>query len=178
MAKYVFPAVFHPEEEGGFSIFFPDIEGCYTQGDSVEEGLEMANDVLPLMLTNYEDHQREIPVPSAINDLEIAKGDFATLISCDTTLYRRLMNNLAVKKAEGDTTVGDPGEWNNSITTKDAAWVDNTTYQKAYMTFSTGGRDLGSQYKGVNEVAFYYTDKTGVVYESVVKASSANHPTK
>ena len=98
MAKYIFPAVFHPEEEGGFSIVFPDIEGCYTQGENVAEGLEMAGDVLPLMLTAYEDSNKEIPVPSAINDLKIDEGDFATLISCDTAIYRRSMDNLTVKK--------------------------------------------------------------------------------
>ena len=98
MAKYIFPAIFHPEEEGGFSIAFPDIEGCYTQGETVAEGMEMAGDVLPLMLTAYEDSMKEIPAPTAINDLVIAEGDFATLISCDTSVYRQLMNNLTVKK--------------------------------------------------------------------------------
>lgn len=29
--KYVYPAVFHAEPEGGYTIFFPDIEGCLSQ---------------------------------------------------------------------------------------------------------------------------------------------------
>ena len=98
MSKYIFPAIFHPEEEGGYSICFPDLEGCFTQGNSVAEGLAMAEDVLPLMLTAYEDSRREIPSPSAINDLQIEAEDFATLVSCDTTVYRRLMDNMAVKR--------------------------------------------------------------------------------
>ena len=55
--KYVYPAIFHPEKEGGFSIFFPDIEGCYTQGDTMVEAVEMAEDALNLMLWDKEENK-------------------------------------------------------------------------------------------------------------------------
>ncbi len=97
MAKYVYPAVFTPEEEGYF-IDFPDFDSCYTQGKDIQEGIRMAEDVLSLMLTHFEDEHKEIPNPSAINDLPVSDGAFTTYISCDTTVYRRLMNNTAVKK--------------------------------------------------------------------------------
>lgn len=98
MAKYVFPAVFHSAEEGGFCISFPDIEGCYTQGEDIADGLKMAEDALALMLTEYEDSHKEVPVPSKINSLILSDGDFASYVSCDTTLYRRMLNSMAVKK--------------------------------------------------------------------------------
>jgi len=98
MAKYIYPAIFTPEENGKFSIDFPDIDGCFTCGDNLADGLEMANDALALMLTHYEDKKHEIPVASSINDLTIKNGEFATYISCDTAVYRRLMNNMSVKK--------------------------------------------------------------------------------
>ncbi len=98
MAKYIYPAIFTPEANGQFSICFPDIENCFTCGDNLEDGMNMAEDVLSLMLTQLEDKGREIPAPTAINDLSTENGAFATYISCDTTAYRRLMNNMAVKK--------------------------------------------------------------------------------
>lgn len=98
MAKYIYPALFTPEDEGRFSITFPDIDGCYTCGDSLADGIEMAQDALALMLTHLEDEAQKIPVPSAINDLTVENGAFVTYISCDTSVYRRLMNNTAVKK--------------------------------------------------------------------------------
>lgn len=61
MAKYIYPAVFTPEEDGGYSINFPDIESCYTSAETLEEGLDMANDVLCLMLYDMEENGREIP---------------------------------------------------------------------------------------------------------------------
>lgn len=98
MAKYIYPAIFTPEEGGIYSITFPDISGCYTCGDDLADGIEMAQDALALMLTHLEDEKREIPSPSAINSLIVEKDAFVTYISCDTTVYRRLMNNTAVKK--------------------------------------------------------------------------------
>lgn len=95
-----FPIYIHvpPEENGQFSICFPDIENCFTCGDNLENRISMAEDVLSLMLTHLEDKERKIPAASAINDLATENGAFATYISCDTTAYRRLMNNTAVKK--------------------------------------------------------------------------------
>lgn len=97
MAKYIYPAVFTPKENGYF-INFPDFDSCYTQGKNLEDSIHMAEDVLALMLTQFEDKHCEIPKPSAINDLIIESGAFTSYISCDTTVYRRLLNNTAVKK--------------------------------------------------------------------------------
>ena len=55
MGKYVYPAVFTPEEAGKYSVYFPDIDGCYTCGDDLADGMEMAEDALALMLTHLED---------------------------------------------------------------------------------------------------------------------------
>ena len=33
--KYVYPAVFTPEDNGQFSVNFPDLESCYTCGDDL-----------------------------------------------------------------------------------------------------------------------------------------------
>ena len=94
--KYIFPAVF--TEEDGYSVDFPDLDGCFTCGSTLEEALAMANDALSLMLVHYEDEHREIPSPSSIKDISVSDNEFVTLIQCDTIQYRRLLNNSAVKK--------------------------------------------------------------------------------
>jgi len=97
MSKYIYPAIFVPEE-GKYDIEFPDLPGCSTCGDDLQDALNMAKDALALMLTDMEDNREEIPEASLINSLDIPEGAFATLISCDTMQYRRLLNNIAVKK--------------------------------------------------------------------------------
>ena len=49
MAKYVYPAVFTHEAEGGYSITFPDLPDCATSAETLEEGIEMAADALCLI---------------------------------------------------------------------------------------------------------------------------------
>ena len=98
MAKYAYPAIFTPEEDGSYSIIFPDLEGCYTCGESLQDGIEMAEDALALVLYGYEKDAREIPVPSAPAALPLNKGEFVNYIACDTMEYRKMYNNRAVKK--------------------------------------------------------------------------------
>lgn len=98
MAKYAYPAIFTPEEDGTYSIDFPDLEGCYTCGDSIEDGLEMAEDALALVLYGYEKDGREIPAPSAPSSLTLSGNEFVNYVACDTMAYRKMYNNKAVKK--------------------------------------------------------------------------------
>ena len=98
MAKYIYPAVFTPEKEGGYSVSFPDVDGCFTCGDTLEEALAMAKDALSLMLVDMEDERREIPKVSEINSLKMKKNEFASLIFADTMVYRQTLNNAAIKK--------------------------------------------------------------------------------
>ncbi len=87
MAKYSYPAVFTPEKDGGYSITFPDLEGCYTCGDDIADSLKMVKDVLTLMLYSYESDGRAIPAPSAAADIPLADGEFVNFIICDTFSY-------------------------------------------------------------------------------------------
>lgn len=98
MAKYAYPAIFTPEESGGYSIIFPDIDGCYTCGDSLEDGIEMAEDALALVLYGYEKDKRTIPSPSDRTTISLDDGDFINYIACDTMAYRKMYNSQAVKK--------------------------------------------------------------------------------
>lgn len=97
MAKYIYPAVFS-EEDDGYAVNFPDLEGCFTCGDTLAEALYMAEDVLSLMLVEYEDEKKEIPAPSNVKSIPTAENEFVNLVSCDTEKYRRLLKKTAVKK--------------------------------------------------------------------------------
>lgn len=98
MAKYVYPAIFTPEEDGGYSINFPDLEGCYTCGDNLADGIEMAKDALALVLYGYEIDKKDFPAPSPLSSFKTTDGSFVNYVACDTMVYRKLYNNKAVKK--------------------------------------------------------------------------------
>ncbi len=112
MAKYVYPAVFEPEDGGAYSVYFPDVEGCYTSGETLAEAFEMAEDALALMLYDYEQSGRALPSVSKLENVTTANGSFVNYIACDTIEYQKRYNTKAVKK-----TLSIP-EWLNEAATK------------------------------------------------------------
>ena len=98
MNRYSYPAVFTPEENGAYSVYFPDFESCYTCGDNLPDAIMMSEDALAFTLYDYERNGKPIPEPSCIQDIELEKGEFVNFIACDTLYYRKKHSNSAVKK--------------------------------------------------------------------------------
>ena len=97
MARYIYPAVF-TKEESFYTVRFPDLESCYTQGDSLQDAYEMASDILCLTLYNLEESKKKIPAPSDPAKIKTTGSGFVSLIACDTIEYRRYYDNKSVKK--------------------------------------------------------------------------------
>ena len=88
MAKYVYPAVFTEDENGLYSVNFPDLESCYTGGNSLVNAMEMAEDVLTMVLADAEKDGTPIPNATPIRQIAFNDGSFVTLILCDTEGYK------------------------------------------------------------------------------------------
>lgn len=94
--KYVYTAIF-TQEECGYSVEFPDLD-IATSGETLTEAMEMAKDALCLMLYDMEESGEAIPTATDITAITCEKGQFVSLIECDTIEYRRFYNSKAVKK--------------------------------------------------------------------------------
>lgn len=97
MAKYAYPAIF-TKEETGYSVSFPDIDGCFTCGDTLPDAMKMAEDALCLMLYDHEEDGELIPPASDIKAVQAETKEIVSLVCCDTIEYRKLYDNKAVKK--------------------------------------------------------------------------------
>ncbi|MBZ4687479.1 MAG: antitoxin HicB [Clostridia bacterium] len=56
--------VLYPAEEGGYVIEIPSLPGCISQGETVQEALEMIQDAKKLWLETAIEDNIEIPEPS------------------------------------------------------------------------------------------------------------------
>ena len=70
--KYVYPAVFTPEDSGQFSVNFPDLESCYTCGDDLDDAMEMAKECLALQLKGLRQDGDDFPMPSPLDKVDPA----------------------------------------------------------------------------------------------------------
>lgn len=66
-----YPARFDPAPEGGFVVTFRDLPEAITQGDSHEEAMEMATDVLTETMDFYFEDRLEVPLPSPAQEGEV-----------------------------------------------------------------------------------------------------------
>lgn len=66
--KIEYPAIVTPAEEGGYLVDFPDFQGeAFTEGDTLDEALSNAADVLALILEDRRDRGRPVPAPGRID---------------------------------------------------------------------------------------------------------------
>lgn len=94
--KYVYPVIFEDAEEGGYVVTVPDIPCCFTQGEDMADAIFMAEDVIAMMLADYEDRGEAVPTPSKIEDIKT--NGVVSLVRADTDEWRKLVDNKAVKK--------------------------------------------------------------------------------
>ncbi|PIY32412.1 MAG: type II toxin-antitoxin system HicB family antitoxin [Candidatus Infernicultor aquiphilus] len=73
MKTYRFSVVVEKDEEGYFA-FCPELQGCYTQGDTYEEVLENIKDAIRLHVNDRLDSGEKIPQAQSVSltSLELA----------------------------------------------------------------------------------------------------------
>ncbi|MDT2173383.1 type II toxin-antitoxin system HicB family antitoxin, partial [Paenibacillus larvae] len=84
--------------EGGFTVTFPDLPGCITEGDDLEEALRMAKDALGGHLYLMEEDGDEIPRSSQPDSIKLETGEFVSLIQANTDFIRERIQSKAVNK--------------------------------------------------------------------------------
>ena len=113
--RYAYPCVLTPEEDGGFSISFPDVPEALTCGDDRAEALAMAEDALAVALGAYVRAREDIPSPgpllseqvlvavplvvaaklalyTAMREQELSKVGLAARMGVSEGAIRKLMN--------------------------------------------------------------------------------------
>ena len=71
--KYVYPAVFYKEEDGRYSVLFPDFDAA-TCGDDLDDAIAiaMAKECLALQLKGLRQDGDDFPVPSPLDKIDPA----------------------------------------------------------------------------------------------------------
>lgn len=86
-----YPAHFEPAEEGGFVVTFPDLPEGITQGDTYDEAMEMAEDVLISCVEIYFDEEKPFPAPG------MAKKGEESVFLPDSIYAKVLLHNTMLK---------------------------------------------------------------------------------
>jgi antitoxin HicB len=66
-----FGVILKPAEEGGYTVSVPDLPGCHTEGETLEESLEMARDAIEGYLQVLADEGLPLPKPARFERVKV-----------------------------------------------------------------------------------------------------------
>jgi len=95
----IYPAIFEPRAEGGYTVEFPDLPGCFTEGHTEQEAMEMAKDALGGHVHALQELGREVPGPSAPSSLAAPAGAFLALVEGPLEEEHPVRINVSIDKA-------------------------------------------------------------------------------
>lgn len=94
--KYIYPCVVY-EEDGIYYADFRDFNGCFTDGESLEELIINAKDVLEGTLFTLLKNNLEIPEPT-MKKIELKGNEFLVYVDVWLTPIINKIKNQTVKK--------------------------------------------------------------------------------
>ena len=60
----VFPVILRQEEDGGYFVVNPAFEGCYSQGDTIEDALSNIKEVTEICLEEAQEGGKKTIIPN------------------------------------------------------------------------------------------------------------------
>lgn len=92
-----YPARLERDESGGFVVTFPDFQVGVTQGDTCQEAIAQAGDLLETMVANYMAEEWDLPEPSPPGGQPVVP--LAPPVAAKAELFRA-MRQAGLTKAE------------------------------------------------------------------------------
>lgn len=99
MNNFVYPALFHyNEDDGSYTITYPDLPGCISEGKSLENALYMAQDALKQWLECTIEVGQEIPAASSAESIPHEQGEFVNLVRAELKDSRAVRRTVSIPK--------------------------------------------------------------------------------
>lgn len=91
---FTYPAIFH-QEDNSFWVDFPDLQGCQTFANSLNESVEYSQEALSAYILTLLEDNKPLPTPTNIKALQVDSDSFTSLVSCEINANK---DTKAVKK--------------------------------------------------------------------------------
>ena len=98
MAEYVYPAIFHSNEDGSYTIAYPDLPGCISEGKSLGNAIYMAQSALTQWIEYLTDKKQPIPLASDFENIKITQEEFINLIRIDIKDSHAVKRTVSIPK--------------------------------------------------------------------------------
>ena len=97
MRNLTYLAVLEPSTDGSYSIYFPDLLGCTSFANNLEEAAYMATEAASIHVYSMECDGEEIPIPSLNLSKEDTDGNIILPVTIHPDLFRIKKDNERIK---------------------------------------------------------------------------------
>lgn len=98
MAEHIYPAIFHSNDDDSFTITYPDLPGCISEGKSLGNAMYMAQSALTQWIEYLNEKKQDIPAPSPIKSIQTTSEEFASLIRVEIRDSRAVKRTVSIPK--------------------------------------------------------------------------------
>lgn len=84
--KLIYPAIFH-EDSDGVWVEFPDLQGCQSCGETIQEVWDGAKEALEGYCITLLEEKQNLPAASDIKKIKPGKDAFVSLVETDLTTH-------------------------------------------------------------------------------------------
>jgi len=103
--EYVYPAVFHKNEDESYTVMYPDLPGCISEGKTLGNAMYMAQSALTQWIGYLADKEQEIPKASSVGEVKTSTGEFVNFIRADVKDGRAIKRTVSIPKWMDDKVV-------------------------------------------------------------------------
>jgi antitoxin HicB len=94
--EYVYPAVFEQNSDGSFTITYPDLPGCISEGKTLGNAMYMAQNALTQWIEFLLEEKEPVPLASDVNKIKPSNNQFVNLIRADVRDNRAVRRTVSI----------------------------------------------------------------------------------
>jgi predicted RNase H-like HicB family nuclease len=103
--EYVYPAIFHKNEDESYTIIYPDLPGCISEGKNLGNAMYIAQSALTQWIRYLIDKKQAIPQASPAEAVKPSAGEFVNLICAGVQDSRAVKRTVSIPKWMDDKAV-------------------------------------------------------------------------
>lgn len=98
MNEYVYPAIFHANNDNSYTITFPDLQGCISEGKTLGSAMSMAQTALTQWVEYLTEKNQLLPAASSVQSVTAGKNEFVNLVRADIKDGRAVRRTVSIPK--------------------------------------------------------------------------------
>ena len=96
--EYAYPAIFHKNEDSTYTITFPDLPGCISEGKTIANDIFMSQTALTQWVEYSKDKKMQLPEPSPLASITVEKDEFVNFVCINYKENRAVKRTVSIPK--------------------------------------------------------------------------------